>query len=97
MKNQQTYGQWEPIEEGYNEVEVDFAEGVFDAEEEWHDEDFDQQLSGSDGQTLRDLTEEETLESEAYLVEQFGSMEDAEVFVHETYGSASRTMKPGSW
>ena len=45
----QTLSQWEPIDEGYYEADVDFAEGVFGAEEEWHDED----TCGSGGQTLQ--------------------------------------------
>ena len=76
---------WYDSSGSYEEEGEDFAEGVFGAEEEWHDEDD----TGGGGQTLQE--EEETNQAEAYLVEQFGSMEEAENFVDEAYGSASRT------
>ena len=74
---------WEPIDEEYYEdqEEVDFAEGVFGASEEWRE-------PGSSGETE---LEGETADSEAYLIEQFGSMEDAGNYVDEAYASVSRT------
>ena len=71
----------------YYEEEEDFAIGVFGTEEEWYDE---EESLGSDGKTLQ--PEEESTQAEAFLVEQFGSMEEAENFAEETYGSASRTL-----
>ena len=64
---------------------VGFAEGVFGTEEEWYDE---HEQTGSRGETLPEIV---VTEAEAYLVEQFGSMEEAGNYVGEAYGSASRT------